>query len=72
MRLDEILEALPEVGLQVWMICDNGKEGWYVVLHGRGSVPKDNDPNTGYGNGETALEAMVAACVACGVDVRDE
>lgn len=72
MRVDEILEALPEVGLQLWMLCDNGKEGWYCVLHGRGSVPKDNDPNTGYGNGETALAALVEACGRCGVDVTDD
>lgn len=70
MRTDEILAALPDVGLQLWMLADNGPaEGWYCVLHKRGSVP-DNDKAPGRGPGP--LEALVAACAAWGVNVEDD
>lgn len=50
MRTDEILAALPDVGLQLWMLCDNGDEGWYCVLHKRGSV-LDSNRDAGRGPG---------------------
>lgn len=71
MRVDEILEALPEVELQLWMLADNGAErGWYCVLHKRGSVPKDDDPDAG--RAPTPLGALVAACGAWGINVEDD
>lgn len=69
MRTDEILAALPDIGLQLWMLADNGAEGWYCVLHPRGSVP-DNDKEPG--RGAAPLEALVAACAAWGVNVEDD
>lgn len=69
---DELLAALPEVGLQLWMLCDNGPGGWYCVIHGRGSVPRDNDPNSGWGNGETPAAALIEALGRCGIQVTDD
>lgn len=70
LRVDEILEALPEVELQLWMLCDNGAEhGWYCVLHPRGGVP-DNDKDAG--RGASPLEALVAACAIWGINVEDD
>lgn len=73
MRVDEILEALPEVGCQLWMLCDNGPtEGWYCVLHAQGSVPKCGEPNNGTGRGPTPLAALVEACTQAGLNVEDD
>lgn len=69
MRVDEILEALPSVDLQLWMLADNGAEGWYCVLHPRGGVP---DNNREAGRGPTPLDAMVAACAVWGINVTDD
>lgn len=71
MRVDEILEALPEVGLQLWMLCDNGPDGWYCVLHDRGATP-DWDKVDGTGRGPSPLDALVEACGRFGVDVKDD
>lgn len=72
--LDEILGALPGVGLQLWMLCDNTpaekpEENWYVVLHDIGKAPVE--PYCHDGNGETALACLTAALTAAGVDVED-
>lgn len=69
MRTDEIFALLPEAGLQLWILADNGDEGWYCVLNKRGSVP-DNDKAPGRGPGP--LEALVGACGAWGVNVEDD
>ena len=67
----EILDALPQVGLQLWMLCDNGAEGWYCVLCERGSVPKW-EVLDGRGRGATAAAALTEALAKFGVEISDE
>lgn len=70
MRLDEVLAAMPEAGLRVWMLADNGEEGWYAMIHEIGKSPVGQYAY--YGNGETALKALVIAVCAAGIEVTDE
>lgn len=65
MILDELLAALPEVGLQIWLMCDNDTEGWYCVLN-----EKAHRSNQFYGNGATAVEAITAALKLAGVEME--
>lgn len=65
MKLDELLDALPQVGLRLWLMCDNTTEGWYCVLNEEASRSTQF-----YGNGATAVEAIVAALKLAGVDME--
>ena len=69
MRLDEIIEALPSVGLKVWRMDQGEDNSWHVVLEEREAQPYIVMSS---GDGPTALEAMVAACKKAGVDVSDD
>lgn len=74
MRLDEILEALPDVGLRLWMLDQTaggvagGGDGWHAAvydpLHPAGSHCE--------ANAVTPLAAMVEALRLAGVNVGDE
>jgi hypothetical protein len=67
MRLDEILEALPSVGLRLWMLDQPDADHWSMALY---------DPSHPLerfcGTGTSPLAAAVAACDEAGVSVRDE
>lgn len=65
-RTDELLEALPEVGLKLWMLDQTG-EGWHAAVY---------DPlyplSTRHdGEGATPAEALTNALKAAGVNVED-
>lgn len=64
--VDEMLGAIAEVGLRLWILCDNGAEGWYCVTHDVGNVA-----NQHAGNGATAVEAMVASLKNAGIEIDD-
>lgn len=66
MRLDEILEALPEVGLRLWMLDQTGG-GWHAAVYDAAHPLTQHEAE-----GTTPLEAMAGACRAAGVDVTDE
>lgn len=67
--LDDLVQAMDDVGLQVWMLCDNGKEGWYAAIHNKGSVYAA--PGQGFhGNGPTAARALLAALADAGCTVE--
>jgi hypothetical protein len=62
--VDEILGALADVGLCLWLLADNGSEGWYAVLCDQAS------PNQQWhGNGATAQDALARALEDAGVKV---
>jgi hypothetical protein len=64
-KLDELLDALPQVGLRLWLMCDNVTEGWYCVLN-----EEAHRSTQFYGNGATAVEAIVAALQLAGVELE--
>lgn len=62
--VDEILAALADVGLRLWLLADNGSEGWYAVLC------EHISPATQYhGNGATAQDSLARALEDAGVKV---
>lgn len=65
--LDDLVTAMGEVGLQVWMLCDNGAEGWYCALHNKGSTYASQGF---HGNGPTAARAMLEALKDAGCTVE--
>lgn len=65
--VDEILEALPAVGLQLWLLSDNGAEGWYAVISAPGNAATGK-----HGNGATAAAALIEALGRHGVNVEDD
>lgn len=67
MRLDEILEALPDVGLRLWMLDQVGA-GWHAAVYD----PQHPNSSRCEADGETAIAAMVEACRKAGVDVADD
>lgn len=68
MRLDEILDGLPDMDLTVWAMyrCDSGR--WHVVLEETAIHPLSHF----VGDGETALTAMLEALRKAGIVVTDE
>jgi hypothetical protein len=62
--VDEILSALAEVQLRLWLLADNGSDGWYAVLCDQGSPNKQ-----WHGNGATAQDALARALEDAGVKV---
>lgn len=68
MRLDEILDALPDVGLELWMLTQTAPHAWSAQVHD----PLHPITTREEGLGTTPLAAMIAACTAAGVDVTDE
>lgn len=65
MTLDELIGCLPDVGLRLWLMCDNSTDGWYCVVN-----EAVNPSNQFYGNGETAIEAICAALKLAGVELE--
>lgn len=63
---DEILAALPEVGLRLWILADNGVD-WYAVVN----VPA-HPTQQWHANAPTAVDALIGALKSAGVDVSDE
>lgn len=65
--VDEILAALHEVGLRLWILSDNaGDGGWYAV------VCDASHPNQQWhGNGATASDALARALEDAGVKVNE-
>lgn len=63
---DEILAALPQVGLRLWILGDQGNEGWYAVVNEIGQPTKQY-----HGNGATAQDALARALEDAGVKVDD-
>lgn len=64
---DELLAALPDVGLQLWILSDNGEEGWYAIICEPGNAATGR-----HGNGATAAAALIEALKAHGVEVTDD
>lgn len=64
--VDELLAALPEVGLRLWILADNG-ENWYCVVH----VPA-HPMTQWHANAPTAAEALIGALESAGIKVTDE
>lgn len=66
MRLDELLDELPGVGLKLRNLFQTG-EGWQANI-------ASADDQTGYefGCGETPLDALVSCLTKAGVNVTDE
>lgn len=62
--IDDIFAALPQVDLCLWILSDNGSDGWYAALceEGRPSVQF-------HGNGATAADALARALEDAGVKV---
>lgn len=73
MRVDEILEALPEVGLRLtnlfqsrYELAGNVKiDGWQANVSADGTCYQ-------FGRGETPILALQAALKASGVDLQDD
>lgn len=63
--MDDLFAALPSVGLQLWLLADNGSEGWYCVLNDVGHPAAQH-----HGNGETAIAALAGALEDAGVKVN--
>lgn len=62
--VDEILSCLADVSLRLWILSDNGSEGWYAVLC------EVAHPNIQFhGNGATAVDALARALEDAGVKV---
>jgi hypothetical protein len=62
--VDEILTALADVGLRLWILADNGSEGWYAVLCEAADPSRQHN-----GNGATAQDALARALEDAGVKV---
>lgn len=63
--VDEILTALPQVGLRLWILADNGDDGgWYAVV-----CDADRPSQQWHGNGATAVDALARALQDAGVQV---
>jgi hypothetical protein len=65
-RTDELLEALPEVGLKLWMLDQTG-EGWHAAVYD----PLNPLTSRQEGEGATPAEALTNALKAAGVNVED-
>ena len=73
MRVDEILEALPEVGLRLMNLFQSNYElpdktkidGWQANVSADGTCYQ-------FGRGETPILALQAALKASGVDLQDD
>lgn len=65
---DEILGALAEVGLRLWMLdqIDDGR--WHAAVYN----PLDPLKSRVEGEGDTPADALTAALKEAGVDVSDE
>lgn len=70
MRLDEILAAMPDVGLALNCLQEKVNSGdWYACIRETGGEP----PATLFdGWGDSALDAMVMAVRRAGIDVTDD
>lgn len=66
MVVDELLAALPNVGLQLWLLGDSGSDGWYCVLNEIGRPVMQHS-----GNGATAAEALSSALSDAGVNLEE-
>lgn len=62
---DEILSALPEVGL--WLVSLGHAQLWNAML-----ADNKEKPRTYQGQGETPAAALIAALKEAGVDVSDD
>jgi len=68
-RLDEILDALPEVGLQLISLGQHaGADAWGAQIREKALAC----PNIFDGQGSTPLEAVAQALHAAGVELSDE
>jgi hypothetical protein len=68
MRLDELIDLLPEARLTLWRF-DQGSTGWHVVLEGENDRHELTHPS---GDGDTPLVAFIAAYRAAGFNVEDD
>lgn len=66
MRLDEIIDALPDVGLRLCNLFQMESGGWRANVRDAGTLTGHQ-----YGDGATALGAMVACLRAAGVDAEE-
>jgi hypothetical protein len=66
MRLDEILEALPDVGLSLWMLDQVGDK-WHAAVYD----PKSPLASRQEAEAGTPMDAMIGALKLAGVDVSD-
>lgn len=64
--VDELLAALPEVGLRLWILADNGAD-WYCVVNAIGHPMQQ-----WYANAPTAAAALTGALIAAGIQVDDD
>ncbi len=67
MRVDEIIRALPDVGLRLTNLFEMEGGVWRANM-------RDRDTMTGleFGDGATPVEALCSCLLKAGVDVRDE
>ena len=69
MRLDEILEALPRVGLKLTHLgWHTGADPWGVTIRDIAEGPD----GVYWGQGDTPVAAFAAALRMCGVEFTDE
>lgn len=64
--VDEMLAALPEVQLRLWILADNGGD-WYCVVS-----PYNSPFPQHYANAPTAAGALIGALQAAGIEVADD
>lgn len=67
MRLDELLEARPGVGLELWMLDQEGPQ-WHAAVHD----PAHPATTRQDGQGSSPIQALCNALELADVDVTDE
>lgn len=69
MRLDELIDLLPEAGLKLWRFDQSDMFGWHVCLEGE----NEHRELAHYsGDSDTPLGAMIAAFNKAGFNVEDD
>lgn len=66
--VDELLEALPEVGLQLWMLDQCDANVWHAAV----CDPKAPGKDRWDGVGGTPCHALQAALLSAGVNISDD
>jgi hypothetical protein len=65
---DEILAALPEVGLRLWMLDEIDDGRWHAAVYN----PLDPLKSRCEGEGDAPAAALIAALKVAGIDAEDD